>query len=524
LEISHILNILTIITLEGGRKMILHHEFFESAKKYPKKLAIIDRTTDKRLTYSKTLIASIILSKLLAKYEDDYIGIMIPNSAGSFLSIMGLLLSRKVPVMINYSTGAQQNCKYAQDKIGFKTIVTSKALLEKIRCPVVPGMVFIEDLLEQVSTPLKLASAITAKMPLSFLKKSFPGEPDDNIVILFTSGSEKEPKAVQLTHTNINSNVLDAIEVFKLTEQDRIMAILPLFHVFGHSIDFWLPLVLGATAVSYANPLEYKTIPKIIREEGATMIAATPVFFSGYLRESKAGDFNTMRILVAGADKCPEKLRKGYMEKHGKVLLEGYGTTETSPVVSANTPEHNKPGSIGPVFPSVRVKIVDIDTDKELQRGKEGKILVKGPNVMKGYYDDLEETSVRIKDGWYDTGDMGVLDEDGYLWHRGRLKRFVKIGGEMVSLVRTETLLQEILPQGVECCVVEVHDVRKGAKLIAAVTEEVNTKETIRELAKTLPSIAIPAQFIPFTDLPKMGSGKVDFRTITQMVKEELAK
>ena len=502
--------------------MILHHQFIKAAKKNPKKFAIIDRTTGSKLTYSKTLIASIILSKLIKRYENDYIGIMVPTSAGCFLSVIASLMARKVPVMINYSTGAEQNCIYAQNKIGFKTIITSKALLDKIKCPVVPGMVMLEDLMKEISLPLKLSAALKSKMPLGVLKKSFPADPDENVVILFTSGSEKEPKAVQLTHTNIGSNVNDAVEVFKLTSEDVILSILPLFHVFGHTIDFWLPLTLGATAVTYANPLDYKTIPTIIREEKATMTASTPIFFSGYLRESKPGDFESMRIMVAGADKTPDKLRAGYMEKHGKILLEGYGTTETSPVVSANTPEANKPGSIGPIFPSVKVKIVDINTDKELPPGKEGKILVKGPNVMKGYYDDIEETSLRIKDGWYDTGDMGLIDEDGFLWHKGRLKRFVKIGGEMISMVRTEGVLQKILPNEVDCCVVDVPDSRKGAKLVAAVTKEINTKEVIKEMSKDLPVIAIPTQFIVFDELPKMGSGKVDFRTITDMVKQKL--
>ncbi|MCD6115754.1 AMP-binding protein [bacterium] len=502
--------------------MILHHEFIKSAKKYAKKTAIIDRTTDKKFTYSKALIASIIFSKLLKKYEDNYIGVMVPTSGGCFLSILGALMAQKVPVMINYSTGAEQNCLYAQDKIGFKTIITSQALLEKIKCPIVPGMILIEDLLKEVSVSIKLSSALKAMLPFGILKKSFPADPDDNVVILFTSGSEKEPRAVQLTHTNISSNVLDAIEVFNLTEKDAIMAILPLFHVFGQTIDFWLPLVLGATAVTYANPIDYKTVPKIIREEKATMIAATPIFFSGYLRESKPGDFESLNILVAGADKTPDKLRAGYMEKHGKVLLEGYGATETSPVVSVNTLEANKAGSIGPLFPSVKVKIVDINTGKEVSRGEEGKILVKGPNVMKGYYDDIEETSLRIKDGWYDTGDMGILDEDGFLWHKGRLKRFVKIGGEMVSMVRTENVLQQILPETTDCCVVDVPDRVKGAKLIAAVTQDVNTREIIREMSKSLSSIAIPAQFVVFEELPKMGSGKVDFRTITEVIKQKL--
>ncbi|MEJ2627739.1 MAG: AMP-binding protein, partial [bacterium] len=420
--------------------MILHHEFVKIAKKMSKKLAIIDRTTDKRVPYSKSLIAAILLAKKFNKYEKGYLGVMIPNSAGSFLVVLGALIAGKVPVMINYSTGAKKNAIYAQNKCGFKKIITSKALLEKIKCPKIKGMIYIEDIMESIGGLEKIQALIRSKLSVkSICKSTAKLTENDTAVILFTSGSEKEPKAVQLTHKNLSSNALTAIQVFKLTSEDSILCILPLFHVFGHMVNFWLPLLLGSTAITYANPLDFKSIPKIIKEEKPAMIAATPVFFAGYLRESKLGDFESLRIMVAGADKTPDRLRKGYREKHNKTLLEGYGTTETSPVISVNTLEHNRPGSIGKIFPDQEVKIVNIDTGAELPENKEGKILVKGPNVMKGYFDDLEETSLRIKDGWYDTGDMGMLDEDGYLWHKGRLKRFVKIGGEMVSLVNTES-------------------------------------------------------------------------------------
>jgi acyl-[acyl-carrier-protein]-phospholipid O-acyltransferase/long-chain-fatty-acid--[acyl-carrier-protein] ligase len=203
-------------------------------------------------------------------------------------------------------------------------------------------------------------------------------------------------------------------------------------------------------------------------------------------------------------------------------LCEGYGATETSPVVSTNLPGANKPGSVGRVLPSVRVKIVDINSGETLPPGGEGTILVKGDLVMKGYFDDLEETSLRIKDGWYETGDMGVLDEEGYLWHRGRLKRFVKIGGEMVSLVRIESLLMGALPEGIDCCVVEVPDSLKGARIVAALTQDINEKKILKLLAADLPSIALPKQFVVLDEFPKMGSGKIDFRTITEMVRQKL--
>jgi acyl-[acyl-carrier-protein]-phospholipid O-acyltransferase/long-chain-fatty-acid--[acyl-carrier-protein] ligase len=503
--------------------MLLHQEFIKIAKQYPGKLAIIDRTTDKKVTYSKALIASLILAGKFRKYHDGFIGVMIPTSAGCMLSILGVLMAGKVPVMINYSTGAASNAEYAQKKCGFRTIIASKALLEKIGCRVVSGMVFIEDIMEELGAADKIKALLKSKLPLIILLKSIhQGDPDDNLVILFTSGSEKDPKAVQLTHRNIGSNVMDIAKVLTVTSADIMLANLPLFHVFGHNVDFWLPLLFGMTIVSYANPLEYKKVCTIVREEKVSLMVGTPSFFSGYLRQSEPGDFSSLRVAVAGADKTPDSLRAGFIEKHNLELCEGYGTTETSPVVATNLPDANKPGSVGRVLPSVRVKIVDISSGEVLPPGSEGKILVKGDLVMKGYFDDIEETSLRVKDGWYETGDMGLMDEEGYLWHRGRLKRFVKIGGEMVSLVKIESVLLELLPEGVDCCVVEVPDSLKGARIVVALTAEVNEKKVLRAMADELPNIALPKQFVVLGEFPKMGSGKIDFRTITELVRQRL--
>lgn len=504
--------------------MLLHQEFIKRAKKNGKKLAIIDRTTEKRVTYSKALIATFILANKFKAYNDGFIGVMIPNSAGSILSILGIVMAGKVPVMINYSTGAAANCEYAQGKCGFKTIITSRALLEKIGCRLVPGMVFIEDLMAKVTVKDKLQAALKTKLPTRFLLKSVHrGEPDDNVVILFTSGSEKDPKAVQLTHRNLTSNINDVYQVLEIMDKDIILANLPLFHVFGHNINFWLPMTRGITAVSYANPLEYQKVVDIVREEKVTLMVGTPVFFMGYVRKSKPGDFASVRLAFTGADKTPDWLREEFIKKHNLIVYEGYGCTETSPVISLNMGENTRPGSIGKPFPSVKVKIADINTGETLPAGKEGKIMVKGDLVMKGYFDDLEETSLRIKDGWYDTGDMGIFDEDGFLWHRGRLKRFVKIGGEMVSLVKVESVLVEILPTNVDCCVVEVPDFLKGARIVATVTQEIDEKKILTELAKKLSTIELPKQFLVLEELPKMGSGKVDFRSVTEMVKAKLS-
>ncbi len=501
--------------------MILHHEFIRTAKTYRSKVAINDRTTDRKITFERTLIAGLILERRFKNIKEKFIGVMIPTSAGAMLTTLGIVMAGKTPVMINYSTGAAENAEYAQQKCGFQTIITSRALLEKTHCRLVRGMVFIEDILESITPIEKLKAAVYAKLPGAMIINSLPkSHIDDNVVILFTSGSEKEPKAVQLTHKNLGSNIKDITSVYEFTVDDIMMCILPLFHVFGYHANFWLPMVTGICAVTNANPLEFKKIPKLIRSEKTTIIAATPSFFAGYLREAKADDFSTLRIVLAGADKTPAWLREAYKREHNIDLLEAYGTTETSPGISLNTPQHNRPGSIGKVLPSVRVKIVDINSNRKLPPGQEGKILVKGDLVMKGYFDDLEETLLHIKDGWYDTGDMGLFDQDGFLYHRGRLKRFVKIAGEMVSLVRTESVLETYLPEGIDCCVVEIPDSSKGAKIIAALNRPVREREILKKMAKELPSIALPKKFVVLQDLPRMGSGKINFREVTRRVRD----
>ena len=505
--------------------MLLHHHFIRIAKQFENKIAIIDRTTGKSVSYGKALIASLILADKFKKYDEGFIGIMIPTSAGCALSILGALMSGRVPVMVNYSTGAAQNCEYAQKKCAFKTIIASKALVEKINCPRVQGMVFIEDIMESVSILDKIKSALRGKLPVErLLKKIHSGDDDENAVILFTSGSEKDPKAVQLTHRNIAANVDGLIKVFEFTSDDIFLANLPLFHVFGQTANLWLPIYYGMTIVTYANPLDFKVICNIIREEKITFVVGTPIFMWGYLRKSEPGDFVSCRIMLAGADKTPDSLRQEFLHKHNIHLLEGYGCTETSPAISVNTPAANRPGSVGLPLPNVKVRVENYETGDECAIGEIGKILVKGDSIMKGYFDDFEATTLNIRHGWYDTGDMGYQDADGYLWHVGRLKRFMKIGGEMVSLIRVENVLEHLLPDDVACCVVEVPDSIRGAKIVVAITRKIDEKAILKKMAEELPNIALPKNFVVFDELPKMGSGKIDFRRITDMVRDSLQR
>jgi acyl-[acyl-carrier-protein]-phospholipid O-acyltransferase/long-chain-fatty-acid--[acyl-carrier-protein] ligase len=494
------------------------------AKKHANKIAVIDKATGKNVTYSRALIGALILSSKFGKYDKGFIGIMIPTSAGCALASVGALMSGRIPVMINYSTGAEANAKYAQKKCKFKTIITSKALLEKINCPVIDGMVLIEDIMESVTTGDKLKAALKTKLPVNMILNSIhKGDEHDTVAILFTSGSEKDPKAVQLTHRNIASNIANFGGYVKINESDILLANLVFYHVFGLTVNLWVAFYYGMTMVTYANPLDFQTISNIAREEKPTIMVGTPSFFWGYLQKSKPGDFKTLRLMVAGADKCPDALREGYFKKHSVTLLEGYGATETSPVISVNSHEFNRPGSTGKVLPNVQVRIENLETGEECTTGEVGKILVKGDSVMKGYYDDPELTAEALADGWYNTGDMGFFDEDKYLWHAGRFKRFAKIGGEMVSLVKVENTLEKFLPKGLSCCVVELSDEKKGSYIVATVSGEVNKTEVLRKMLNELPIISLPRQFIVIKELPMMSTGKIDFRKVTKMVQEILS-
>jgi acyl-[acyl-carrier-protein]-phospholipid O-acyltransferase/long-chain-fatty-acid--[acyl-carrier-protein] ligase len=505
--------------------MLLHHQFVKMAKKYSGKLAIRDKTTKKDVTYGTALIGALILTSKFSRYDKGFIGIMIPTSAGCALATVAALMSGRIPVMINYSTGAEANAKYAQQKCQFNTIITSKALLEKINCPVVDGMVFIEDLMASVTTFQKIGAALKSKMPLGILFKMIhKGEDDDTCVILFTSGSEKDPKAVQLTHRNISSNIASFGPHIGLKDTDILLANLVFFHVFGLTIDLWVPFYYGMTIIAYSNPLDFQAISAIAREEKPTVMVGTPSFFWGYLQKSEPGDFKSLRLMIAGADKCPDALRDGYMKKHGVVLLEGYGATETSPVISVNTPDANKPGSIGKIIPDVMVRIENFETGEDCKPGETGKIMAKGDLVMKGYYEDQALTDEVLKDGWYNTGDMGYFDEDGFLYHAGRFKRFAKIGGEMISLVKVENIMEKYLPEGVICCVIDIPDDKKGSYIMAAVSKEVHKTEILRKMMNDLPSIALPREFIVLESIPIMSTGKVDFRNVTKIVQEKLTK
>ena len=500
--------------------MVLHHLFIENAKKYPKKIAVIEHATGKEITYENLLIASLVFKDVFAKFPSKFVGIMIPPAPGGIIAILGALFAGKTPVLINYSTGAIENSKYAQKKCGFRTIITSKKLLEKLNLKPLKDMVLMEDLAEKVNIIHKVKGKILSKLPAETIINKIiePANKNDNVVLLFTSGSEKDPRAVQLTHTNIGANIVGVLDILRIDETDVFVTNLPYFHVFGLMVNLWVPLFVGGKIITSPNPLDYKTIVEAVRTHKVTLFVATPTFHYGYLLKAKPGDFNSLRICISGADKMPTHIRDAYLRDHGVEVHEGYGTTETSPIISVNVPGRAKQDSIGKVLPGTKVKITHLETGEEMPVGEEGKILVKGDIVMKGYYNDIEETSYRIRDGWYDTGDMGIIDMEGFLYHRGRLRRFVKIGGEMVSLVRVEEEINNILSSETICCVVDIPDPIKGSEIVAvATTKEINQADLKKRLAKVLPPVAIPKKFRVMEEIPMSPNGKVNFRAVEEI-------
>lgn len=504
-------------------EIMLHHKFIDTSKRLGQKLAIHDCTMGKRLTYNQVLIATLLLSRYVKNLRTGCVGVMLPTSAGCILTKLAVLMAGRIPVMINYSTGAEQNKLYAEQTCNFTTTITSRTLLEKIDYKELEGMVFIEDILTEFSWRQKITAKLLSTLPATIIKLFvYGGNEEDTAYILFTSGSEKDPKAVPLSHKNIEANIDSILNIFHFTSDEVFMCTLPYFHSFGLTTALWLPLLQGMKLLTLADPLDFKRTCTLVKKHSASFLVGTPYFFWGYLRKSDPGDFSTLRIALTGADKCPDSLRQAFLDKHKITLLEGYGTTECSPVVSANTLTCNRPGSVGKPLPNVEVRIEDYETGKVCGVGEDGRILVRGDNVMKGYFNNFEQTSLHLRHGWYDTGDVGNIDRDGYLWHVGRFKRFVKVGGEMVNLVKVEDVLEKMLPKDASCCVVDVPDVRKGSRIIVVTTSRLNEKVILKKMAKELPKIALPKKFLVWESLPRMGSGKVDFRKITEITRKKM--
>ncbi len=526
---------------------MLHYYFIKNAKRHAGKTAYKDKNLNKSFTYKKTLLVSLILKGRFKKYNDELIGLMLPNSFIFSIVFLSVLMCGKIPVIINYSMKAEENISAARETCKFNIIITSKTLLEKIKCPEVKNMVFIEDIIKEIKPREKLISFLISMFPSALIIKTCNGgkagkseakyfngnmngssssnldnndnnDEDKDAVILFTTGSEKKPKAVKLSHKNIISNINDLKHLFNLSENDVMLSILPGFHIFGFTVNICLPFCIGMSSIIYANPMDFKTVVSIIKENSPSIMAVTPYLLAGYLKKSEAGDFQSLKYIVSGGDKCHEYIHSGFAVKHGKKIYEGYGATETSPVISVNTDKNYKYGSVGKPVPGIRVKIVHHETGSVLKTRETGKILVSGDTIMKGYFGDPASTQKCMLDGFYDTGDIGYIDEDGFLWHTGRLKRFVKIASEMVSLESVENALEKCISESVEFCVIGIENGIKGVKLVTAMSATVDETTVYKKAKEHLPNLCIPKEFIVVGELPRLFNGKVDFKKVEEIV------
>ncbi len=494
----------------------------DEAKVQGGKWHILEDPTSGRLTYKRLLQAARILGAKLMPLapEGRAVGVMLPTSNGCAVTVLALQSAGRVPAMINFSAGAANvlgACRAAQ----VDTILTAHAFIEKGRLEKLIAqiegkvrIVYLEDVRKTVTFPDKLRGALTAKKTLVVRK------PDDWAVILFTSGTEGTPKGVVLSHRNILANVAQAEARIDFGRDDRLFMALPAFHSFGFMGGIVLPLISGVPTYLYPSPLHYRTVPELVYGICATYMFGTDTFLAGYARMANPYDFRSLRYIIAGAEPIKESTRRIYLEKFGMRVLEGYGSTETSPVIALNTPMFNKFGTVGRLLPGMQARLEKVEGVDE-----GGRLFVTGPNIMLGYL-RAERPGVLEPppDGWYDTGDIVTIDDQGYIAIKGRAKRFAKIGGEMISLAAVEALATELWPS-YNSAVVAVADARKGERLILVTDKKSATRADFQTFArgKHAHELMFPSEVIVLEKLPLLGSGKPDLVTIQKLVNEQIA-
>jgi acyl-[acyl-carrier-protein]-phospholipid O-acyltransferase/long-chain-fatty-acid--[acyl-carrier-protein] ligase len=516
----------------------LPRTFLYTARRHPFRFAMADGQTPK-LTFFRVLARTLFLARRLRKtwQGQEMVGILLPPSIPGALVNFAAMLMGKVPVNLNY-TASNETLESCAKQCNLKTVITARAFLERVHVQPPAETVFLEDLAQKPRFSERLGAALAFFLPARTIERYAGAERktqlEDTATIIFSSGSTGEPKGVVLTHYNVASNVEQLNQVFLLHPNDRIMGILPFFHSFGFTGTLCLPAATGIGVVFHPNPLDSRVIGALVNKYAVTMLLATPTFLNAYTRRCEPEQFGSLRFVMAGAEKLPDRISQAFEDRFGLRPLEGYGCTECSPAVTVNTIDFRaasfrqvgaKRGSIGHPLPGMSVKIIDPETLQPLPVNQPGLLLVRGPNVMRGYLNQPEKTAAVLRDGWYNTGDIAMLDEDGFLRVTDRLSRFSKIGGEMVPHIKVEDKLQELAKLTEQVFVVTaVPDERKGERLMVLHTlPEDKLKETLELLAKCdLPALwrPRPDQFLSVEKLPYLGTGKLDLRRARELALE----
>jgi acyl-[acyl-carrier-protein]-phospholipid O-acyltransferase / long-chain-fatty-acid--[acyl-carrier-protein] ligase len=509
-------------------------------KRHRFRTGLVDGMDGSKLVRGKVLGVALAFARHLQKTYPDQarIGVVLPPGKGGLVANLSVILAGKIPVNLNF-TSLREAIVSGIDQAGLKTTITAHAMEKRlIDFPWTSEVLYLDDALPPMKKKILLWWIAALIVPRALLARilKLPREGDHaEAILLFTSGSSGKPKGVVLSHRNILSNVAQFAVALDATKDDILLASLPFFHSFGCTVTLFYPLFESVRALTYPNPLEAKKIAELIQRHHVTVMLATPTFLRAYLRKAEPEQLSSLRLLVAGAEKLPLDLGKAVEARFGKHVYEGYGLTETSPVVSVNLPEPpgqtqptNRPGSTGKMLSGIAAEIRDPETDEKLSLHERGMLWVRGPNIFEGYLDAPQQNAEVLKNGWFKTGDIGRFDEDGFLFIEGRLSRFSKIAGEMVPHETIETKILRALnidEQGERIlAIMGVPDAAKGEALVLLSTIEVDQHALRSALSETgVPNLWIPRTIHRVEAIPALASGKLDLVGCKKLAEEAVA-
>ncbi|MBL9172575.1 MAG: AMP-binding protein [Verrucomicrobiales bacterium] len=513
-----------------GAKHVLQ-AIAEAAAENPRRVVLED-VTFTELSFRRLMVGVDVLAgewrrRFGGAGNPDRVGVLLPNVNGTPVTLLSLWAADRVPAILNFSTGVPVMLQCAQ-LAGLRQVITSRAFLEKARLNLEAftaagiELVYLEDVRASISGVTRLTRLLKHTIACGAgFRGAIVSRQDADVspaVVLFTSGSEGVPKGVELTHGNLLANARQILGVLDVTDHERFFSAMPLFHSFGLMAGVIVPLSRGYYTFLYPSPLHYRVIPAGVYDKACTVMFGTNTFLNGYARRANPYDFNSVKFLVAGAEKVQEVTANTWARKFGVRLMEGYGATECSPAICLNTRLDPKFGSVGRFLPGMEWKLEPVDGVAE-----GGRLLVRGPNVMRGYLNPDANAKFLALGGWYDTGDIVRVDDDGFVFILGRLKRFAKVSGEMVSLTAVEDALAGAFPQfGARCevAILTRPDEDKGEVLIAVVNEPRLTLEDLRGAlkAKGLSNLCVPRELRAVREIPKLGTGKVNYRELHSQV------
>jgi acyl-[acyl-carrier-protein]-phospholipid O-acyltransferase/long-chain-fatty-acid--[acyl-carrier-protein] ligase len=499
--------------------------FVEQAKRRWSALCLAD-STGRELTFGRSLTAALLLARTIRRLapDDTTIGLLLPASVGGALANVAASFAGKVPVNLNFTAGHDAMAA-AIERCGITTILTSRQFVAKAGIESLRGMIYVEDLIAGSGRAQRLAILAAARLlPAAAIVRLLLAPTDGTALatIIFSSGSTGVPKGVLLSHANVLANIDAVNRLFHLQPNDVMLGVLPFFHSFGFTATLWLPLCIGCAAAYHPNPTDAKTIGELAAKYRATILISTPTFCAAYIRKVQPEQFAHLRLAVVGAERLREPIAVAFRDKFGVDLLEGYGCTEMAPVVAVNTDDAGRGGarrgSVGRPLPGIEAMVVDPDTGAGPLVDQEGLLLVRGPNQMLGYLGEAELTREVQRDGWYVTGDIAVIDSDGFIHITDRLSRFSKIAGEMVPHMKVEEEVQSLLHEPHSSVVTAVPDPAKGERLVVLYTDPDLTPQAIWDHLSdsSLPKLWIPKrEDIRFVEsIPTLGTGKVDLRAV----------